>query len=156
LVRVAVVGIVVSVAGALPSALMALGAMEPGVVEGGLLFGLQVLTGVAGGAGYAAAFTLLAIVLERRKGPLTRAIAAMGQRSLTFYILNSVLVAVILQPDLVGLGPSLGGFGALVTAALVWGVSLALATWLDRTGRPGPLDALMRKCVYAGRSRAGG
>ncbi|WP_193518591.1 DUF418 domain-containing protein [Nocardiopsis kunsanensis] len=155
LVRVAVVGIAVSVAGALPSALMALGAMEPGVVEGGLLLGLQVLTGVAGGAGYAAAFTLLAIVLERRKGPLTRAVAAMGQRSLTFYILNSVLVAVVLQPDLVGLGTTLGGFGALVTAVLVWGVSLALATWLDRTGRPGPLDALMRRCVYAGRTRAG-
>lgn len=153
LARVAVVGIGVSVAGALPSALMAIGVLEPGVVEGGLMLGLQVLTGVFGGAGYAAAFTLLAIRLERRKGPLTRAIAAMGQRSLTFYILNSVLVAVVLQPDLVGLGTTLGGFGALVMASLIWLLSLALAAWLDRAGRPGPLDALMRKGVYASRPR---
>lgn len=154
LVRIAVVGIAVSVAGAVPSALMALGALAPGAVEGGLLLALQVLTGVFGGAGYAAAFTLLAIRLERRKGPATRAVAAMGERSLTFYILNSVLVAVALHPDLVGLGTTVGGFGALVTAALAWCVSLALASRLGNAGRPGPLDALMRRCVYGGRARA--
>ncbi len=150
LVRIAVAGVAVSLAGALPSALAAVGALEPGAVAGGLLMALQVLTGVCGGAGYAALFTLWAIRLERAPGPLTRAVAAVGQRSLTFYILNSVLVAVVLHPDLVGLGARVGGAGALAVALLAWLVGLGAAAWLERAGRPGPLDALMRRLVYGG------
>ncbi|MEE2039865.1 DUF418 domain-containing protein [Nocardiopsis sp. CT-R113] len=153
LTRVAAVGVAVSVAGALPSALTAVGALEPGTVGGGLLMAAQVLTGVFGGAGYAALFTLVALRLDRTRGPLTRAVAAVGERSLTFYILNSVLVAVVLQPDLVGAGAWVGGSGALVVATLAWLVSLGLAAWLARSGRPGPLDALMRRLVHGGRRR---
>ncbi|MFD3686393.1 DUF418 domain-containing protein [Nocardiopsis sp. NPDC058631] len=154
LTRIAVVGVAVSVAGALPSALEAVGAFDAGTVGGGLLMALQVLTGVFGGAGYAALFTLWAIRLDRTRGPLTRAVAAVGRRSLTFYILNSVLVAVVLHPDLVGVGSRVGGFGALVVATLAWLVGLGLAAWLARSGRPGPLDALMRRLVHGGRRRA--
>lgn len=150
LVRIAAAGVAVSLAGALPSALTAVGALEPGAVSGGLLMALQVLTGVCGGAGYAALFTLWAIRLERAPGPLTRAVAAVGRRSLTFYILDSVLVAVVLHPDLVGLGTRVGGAGALVVALLAWLVGLGAAAWLERAGRPGPLDALMRRLVYGG------
>ncbi|WP_433699143.1 DUF418 domain-containing protein [Nocardiopsis sp. CA-288880] len=155
LARVAAVGVAVSVAGALPSALTAVGALEPGAVAQGLMMALQVLTGVFGGAGYAALFTLWAIRPDRGRGPLTRAVAEVGQRSLTFYILNSVLVAAVLHPDLAGMGPRVGGFGALVVAALVWLVGLGLAAWLARSARPGPLDALMRRLVHGGRRRAG-
>src|SRR5699024_5278960 len=79
LVRVAVIGITVSLAGALPSALIAVGALSTPALNAGLLMGTQVLTGVLGGAGYAAAFTLWAIRLERTRGPLTNAVAAVGQ-----------------------------------------------------------------------------
>ncbi|GAB3736326.1 DUF418 domain-containing protein [Nocardiopsis nanhaiensis] len=151
LTKVAVVGITVSVLSAVPSALTAQGVLAPDVVTEGLFMGLQVLTGVFGGAGYAALFALWGTRLERTRGPLTRAVAAMGERSLTFYILNSVLVAVALQPDLVGLGTVVGGAGALLVAALAWSVSLALAAWLAVRNRPGPLDQMMRRCVYGGR-----
>ncbi|MBQ1081900.1 DUF418 domain-containing protein [Nocardiopsis sp. B62] len=151
LTRVAVVCTSVSVLGALPVALTVQGVLSPGTLTEGLYMGLQVLSGVLGGAGYAALFALWGTRLERRKGPLAGAVAAMGQRSLTFYILNSVLVAVMLHPDLVGLGTQAGPFGALLAAALAWSVSLVLAAWLEVRNRPGPLDQLMRRCVYGGR-----
>ena len=155
LTRVAVVGTSLSVLGALPVALTVQGLLSPGALTEGLAMGLQVLSGVLGGAGYAALFALWGIRLERRSSPLARAVAAMGQRSLTFYILNSVLVAVVLHPDLLGLGTRVGGFGALLVAALAWSVSLVLAAWLEVRNRPGPLDQLMRRCVHGGRRARG-
>ena len=151
LTKIAVTGVGVSVLSALPSALTALGVLSPNAYTAGLFMGLQVLTGVLGGAGYAALFTLWSIRLERTMGPLTKAVAAMGRRSLTFYILNSVLVAVVLHRDLVGSGEPVGAAGALLVAALAWSISLVLAVFLELRGRPGPLDQLMRRCVHGGR-----
>ncbi|MEU3018773.1 DUF418 domain-containing protein [Nocardiopsis sp. NPDC007018] len=151
LTRIAVVCTSLSVLGALPIALTVQGVLSPGAITEGLSMALQVLTGILGGAGYAALFALWGMRLERKPSPLARAVAAMGQRSLTFYILNSVLVAVVLHPDLVGLGTGAGAFGALLVAALAWSVSLALAAWSEVRNRPGPLDQLMRRCVYGGR-----
>lgn len=145
LARIAVVGIAVSVAGATPAALMTVGAIQPDTLSAGLLLALQILTGVFGGAGYAAVFALLSIRLSRSRGPVTRAVSAVGQRSLTFYLANSVVLALLLHPGLLGL--PVGEFGALVAACCVWLVGLVTAAWLDRTGRPGPLDALMRRLV---------
>jgi uncharacterized protein len=95
-------GIGVSLAGALPIGLVSIGVLQPDRTVTGLLMGLQVLTGIAGGAGYAACFAL----------------------------------------------------GALAVAAVVWSVGVALAVRLERAGRTGPLEALMRRGVH-GRSRSG-
>jgi uncharacterized protein len=148
LARIAVCGIAVSLLGALPAALIGVGALQIGVLPTGLLLALQVLTGVCGGAGYAPAFALLALQLDARRGPLTRAVAAVGQRSLTFYLFDSVVVAVVLHHDLLGVGTHVDSAGALTIALTVWLVAVAVAGWLDRTGRPGPADALMRRLVY--------
>ena len=150
--RIAVGGISVSLLGALPAASIGAGVLQLGVLPTGLLLALQVLTGVCGGAGYAAAFALLALRLETRRGPLVRAVAAVGQRSLTFYLFDSVMVAVILHHDLLGLGAHVDSLGALAVALGVWSVAIALATWLDRAGRPGPADALMRRLVHRART----
>ncbi|MEU2945486.1 DUF418 domain-containing protein [Nocardiopsis alba] len=154
LVKVAVFGVGLSVLGAVPSALTSLGYLSPDTVTGGLFMGAQVLTGVLGGAGYAALFALWGTRLEADPGPAVRAVAAMGKRSLTFYLLNSVLVAILLHPDLVGLGSEVGSAGALLVAALVWSISLVLAALLAARGRPGPLDLLMRRCVHGGRAKS--
>lgn len=148
LLTVAVGGVVISLLGALPAALIAVGAFHPAPAVQGLLQGLQILTGVAGGAGYAACFALSADWFARSAPTVTRAIASVGKRSLTFYIFNSVVVAIILHPDLIGIGTVVGHFGALVIAALTWLTGLALASWLERANRPGPLEALMRQGVY--------
>lgn len=143
----AALGIAVSVGGALPAALTSVGVLEVGWATTGLLNGLQILTGVAGGLGYASLFTLIGTRVERRPGHLARALAAMGSRSLTFYLLHSVLVAVILHPELIGVGAHVGPFGAVAVAAGVWVLGLLGASALERAGRPGPLDALMRRLV---------
>ena len=151
LTKIAVFGIGVSVLGAVPSALSAVGVISPDMITEGLLMALQVLTGVLGGAGYAALFALWSIRLDRTQGPLTESVAAMGKRSLTFYLLNSVLVAVVLHTDLVGLGDVVGAAGALLVATLAWSMSLLAAAFLESRNRPGPLDQLMRRGVYGGR-----
>ncbi|MEQ3553533.1 DUF418 domain-containing protein [Pseudonocardia nematodicida] len=148
LVRIAVGGVAVSVLGGLPVALTVTGVLAPGLVAGGLLLAVQVLTGVAGGAGYAAAFALLGLRLQGSPGTVSRAVAAMGRRSLTFYLLNSVLVAVVLHPELGGVGEHVGNAGALLTATAVWLFSLLLATRLEAHGRPGPADAVLRRLVH--------
>lgn len=145
---VAVGGISISLIGALPAALLTVGLLEPGEVAEGLLLGLQILTGVAGGAGYAACFALTAEWFARTSPRMTQAVAAVGKRSLTCYIFNSVIVAVVLQPGLISVGTRVGHFGALIVARLTWVAAVALATLLERAGRPGPLEALMRQGVY--------
>jgi uncharacterized protein len=149
--RIAVGGIALSLLGALPAALIGAGvgtgAAQLGVLPTGLLLALQVLTGVCGGAGYAAAFALLAVRLGASRGPLTRAVAAVGQRSLTFYLFDSIAVALVLHQDLLGLGAHVDGLGALAVALGVWSVAVALAAGLDRAGRPGPAEALMRRLL---------
>lgn len=145
---VALVGVTVSVVGALPTALITVGAIDVDPVTDGLLRGVQVLTGVAGGAGYAAFFALATDALDRLQWVPTKAVAAVGKRSLTFYILNSAVVAILLHPDLVGWGENIGAFGALVVAASTWLLGLVLAVQLERRDLPGPLETLMRRGVY--------
>lgn len=140
-------GIAISVLGAMPSALVAVGVFEAGPVALGLLHGLQILSGVVGGAGYAALFALVAARLQDRQGQLVRAVAAVGKRSLTVYLGSSVLVAVILHLDLLGLGAHVGPFGAVVTAAAVWTAALLGCAWLERRRLPGPLETLMGRLV---------
>lgn len=38
--------------------------------------------------------------------------------------------------------------GALAAAFAVWLVAVAVAAWMERTGRPGPMDALIRRLVH--------
>lgn len=147
---VAWAGVTVSVAGAVPTALAMMGLFRPDPAIAGLMMGVQVLTGVAGGAGYAACFALGADRLAAHVPSVTGAVAAVGRRSLTFYILNSVLVTVVLHVDLGGRAVPVGHFGALVVATLAWCVSVVVAVWLERAGRPGPLEALMRRLVDTG------
>jgi uncharacterized membrane protein YeiB len=59
-----------------------------------------------------------------------------GQRSLTFYLFDSVVVAVVLHHDLLGLGAHADSLGALAVALVVWLTAVALAA---ATGGRGPL-----------------
>lgn len=152
---IAVVGVGVSVLGGLPSALVFSGVVSAGWQAEGVIMALQVLTGILGGAGYIALFTLYADRLAQLWGRGVAAVAAMGKRSLTFYLLNSGLVALILHPDLIGL-PT-GALGALVVAVAAWLISLGLAVWLEQAGRSGPMEALLRRGIYGrGDQRRGG
>ena len=58
------------------------------------LAGVQIEAGagVAGGVGYAALFALAAAAIGERRGIVVRALTAVGKRSLSSYLLQSVLL----------------------------------------------------------------
>lgn len=142
----AAAGIGGSVLGAVPAALVFTGLLDVSWQVEGAVMAVQTLTGVAGGAGYVALFALFSDRLAGLWRAGTGAVAAIGKRSLTFYLLNSVLVALVLHPDLIGLAT--GPLGALGVAFAAWLVSLALAVFLERAGCAGPMEKLMRRGVY--------
>lgn len=144
---VAVGGILISVAGAIPVAFMSADLWSPAPMLEGVLFGVQVLTGVFGGIGYAALFGLISIPLSRKPGVITRALASAGKRSLTCYVLQTTIIAVLLSKPLIGLGGPVHDAGAAAIAILAWMTGVLLSIVLEKRGQKGPLDALLRRMI---------
>ncbi|QQK77106.1 DUF418 domain-containing protein [Salicibibacter cibarius] len=146
---VSIVGILVSVAGAIPVALIGGEVWSPDPMVGGVLFGVQILTGVFGGIGYAALFGLFSIPLSKKPGMITRALAAAGKRSLTCYILQSTIIAIILSEPLLGLGGMVHATGAALIAIFAWLIGVLFSIVLEKRGQKGPLDALLRRLIHS-------
>lgn len=147
LIITSVVGIPVSIAGALPVALIGAGVWSPEPVTGGVLFGVQVLTGVFGGIGYASLFGLLSMPLSKNPGVITRALAAAGKRSLTCYVLQTTIIAVFLSEPLLGMGGTVHATGAAIIAISAWLIGVIFSVALERNDQQGPLDALLRRLI---------
>ena len=149
---VAAVGVPVAVLGALPVSLAVAGVVPvPSDATLGYLAPLRETTGVVGGAGYAA---LLVLVAARvRQGPLVRALAATGRRSMTCYLAQSLVWAVAFAPYLLGLADDLGVAATALLSLLTWAATVVLAVLLERAGRPGPFEVLVRRVTYAGVAR---
>lgn len=138
-----------AVLGGLPSGLVVAGVV--GTPSPAALAGLAVVhsvTGVAGGIGLAALLTLVA----GRAGTWSAPLVALGKRSLSGYLFLSLTFVLVLTP--VGFG--LGGLGLGATWRTAATTGLALLTWLvavaggmllERAGRPGPAEALVRRFV---------
>lgn len=110
---------------------------------------LVVATGLAGGLGYAAAFALVAAAWQRRGlGRAGDALVAVGRRSMTSYLLQSLFFAPVLAAWGLGLGAALTDWQAAHYAVAVWLVTVGIAVWLDRTGRRGPFERLLRHLAY--------
>ena len=150
--RVAVGGLLVAVLAGLPLALAAVGVWRPGV--GMLLLSgtLHTVGGYAGGLGYAAAFGLLAAG-GRGPGSATRALASGGQRSLSCYLGQSVVFAMLLSAWALGLGARLTVTQAALLAVGVWLALLLIAAVSARAGYRGPAEVLLRRLTY-GRPRS--
>jgi uncharacterized protein len=146
LVRVAVAGIGIAVLGGLPAGLAVGEFWTPDGFGARLaVSGVHAVTGVAGGLGYAALVGLIAARIGQRRGPVVRAVAACGERSLSCYLFQSVAFVILLKPYTFGLGGVLGSAATAGLALAVWLVSVLLADALARAGRPGPAEALMRR-----------
>ncbi|OLL72832.1 hypothetical protein Ae168Ps1_1213 [Pseudonocardia sp. Ae168_Ps1] len=146
--RAVVAGVAVSVLGGVPGALIGAGVWQPGPVAGGVAVTLHVLTGVVGGLAYTAAFGLAGHALQDRQGIVTWALAALGKRSLTFYVLQEAMLFALLAPAVLGLGAAVSSAGGAAVAVGVWLTGLVLACLLERAGRPGPLDGWLRSLTY--------
>jgi uncharacterized membrane protein YeiB len=92
----------------------------------------------------AAVVGLLAVGI-RRRGPLTTALAALGQRSMTFYLFQSVVFVALFYPFTLDLSADLGIAAGYGVAVGIWVVSVALAGWMHAAGRRGPAEVLLRR-----------
>lgn len=146
--RIALIGIPVGWAGGLPSALSLLGVLEIPARADWMFMGLSSTTGIAAGLGYAAVFALVAGRLHESRPPLVRAIAAVGERSLTFYLWQSLVFAIVLSNWGLGAGGWAGTTAALLLAALTWAASIPMAWALARRGARGPAERLLRRLTY--------
>lgn len=104
--------------------------------------------GFAAGVGYAALFGLIASRSRPRPNPVARAVAAVGKRSLTCYLLQSVIFAPLLAAWGLGLGVRLNTAAVVAIAAGIWVVSIILAVILEARGARGPAEVLLRKMTY--------
>ncbi|WP_020016840.1 DUF418 domain-containing protein [Promicromonospora sukumoe] len=158
--RVAVVGLTIGCLGPLPSALDHVGALAVPDHAAWVFLPVQVLTGFFGGLGYVALFGLIGHRVAQRRtsapsrnllvtdGPFAGAVQAVGKRSLTCYLLQSVLCAPVLAAWGLGLGQYLSSWSMLLYAVLVWGLTVAFAVWQEQTGRRGPAEVALRRLVY--------
>ena len=145
LVRVAAIGIPVGWLGGVPSALSHLGVLD---IESWAFAGVDYLLGAAGALGYAALFGLLAIRWQASPPESATWVAAVGKRSLSFYLLQSVIFAPLLSAWGFGLGAVVGTASAVGIAVLVWLLSVAIAAVLERRGARGPAEVLLRRLTY--------
>nr|WP_051065460.1 DUF418 domain-containing protein [Nocardiopsis potens] len=149
LVRAAVLTTAVSVLGAVPAILIQLGAWaDPSAAAVWAASLAQPLTGYFGGIGLAAIIALAAIGAARTRGPLTTAVEALGQRSMSLYLFQTVAFLAVFHPYGLGLRDDLGPAGAFGVAGAVWLVSLAAADLMRRAGRKGPAEVLLRRLAY--------
>ncbi|WP_234946095.1 DUF418 domain-containing protein [Agrococcus sp. Marseille-P2731] len=153
LTRIAVGGILIGWAGGALAALQFAGALFDPAISWGTM-GVSSLAGVAGGIGYAALFGLIAAAIGDRRGIVTRTITAVGKRSLSSYLLQSVLFAPILAAWGFGLGATISPIGAAGLAVGVWLVTAIVAVILDLQGKRGPAEALLRRLAYGKRQVA--
>ncbi|ACZ83095.1 DUF418 domain-containing protein [Streptosporangium roseum] len=145
--RITVIFIGVSVIGRLPAALLAAGAWTTTSAPIGWTIAIaHDLTGYAGGIGMAAAAGLVAIRV--RRGRLITALAALGQRSLTFYLLQSVVWVALFYPFTLGLRDDMSFAATFGIAIGLWVASVLLAEWMRRAGYRGPAEVLLRRLSY--------
>lgn len=142
----AVAGIAVGWAGAVPQALTHVGLLD-GLRPVMASFTVpHMLTGLACGLGYVAVFGLVGgRLVGRPLGPAGSAVVAVGRRSMTCYLAQSVLCAPLLAAWGLGWGAHLGSAGMAAFAVGVWLVTVAYAVVLERRGATGPAEALLRR-----------
>ncbi|BCB77862.1 DUF418 domain-containing protein [Phytohabitans flavus] len=145
----AVAGIGIAVLGAQPVSLMLAGVVAPPDQSTLDLLGpLHDSSGVLGGFGYAAVLALIAARLGARRGPVVDAIAATGQRSMTCYLMQSPVWALIFTPFLLDLSGPLGVTSMALLATATWVLTVVAADQMRRAGRRGPFEQLVRRVTY--------
>ena len=147
--RTATTGVSLAVAGGLPSGLVVGGWIAaPGVTTSTILATVHAIAGVAGGLGMAAAVGLLARRRSIRTSRTVAAVAATGRRSLSAYLAQSLVFVPLLTLPLGGLGARLGSFSAAGLALAVWVLTVLGSAALERAGRQGPAEWLMRRLLH--------
>ncbi|TDW94375.1 putative membrane protein YeiB [Kribbella pratensis] len=149
----ALLGLTIAILGALPVSLVVGGVLtRPSDQAVTVLGPLHDATGVFGGFGYAALIVLIAHRMGDRQGPVTVAIAAVGQRSLTCYLAQSVVWAVVFTPYLLDLSDTLTTTTTALLAVATWLATVLLADRMRSAGYRGPFELLIRRITYQPRT----
>ena len=143
---VAVTSLGITIVGGLPYALIGAGwwqADQPTIDQAALLHGLS---GEYGGPGYVALIALLAVRLGTARPAAVGPLLALGRRSLSGYLLQSLAWLALFAPFTLDLGGSTAI--ALAASLGVWVLSAAGAQALESAGRRGPAEAALRRLTY--------
>lgn len=146
---VAGVGITVGWAAGAAFALQHVGALDLGNAT--VISSVHFYTGIFTGVGYAALFGLIAhrITTRGTRNSLpVRGMAALGRRSLSGYLAQSVVFAPFLAAWGLGLGVYLSSWSAALIALTAWLLTVAAALLMDRSGVRGPAETLLRRLTY--------
>lgn len=136
----------ISLVGAIPLVLINDG-WFPSLFIAGVVYGIHILTGFAGGVGYAALFGLLGLGIKY-SNVIVEAITAMGKRSLTFFVIHEVLIVILLSPIAFNLGAYLSVTTSVLLGIVMWAVTLSVAYFMNRRQIEGPLEKYMRYLTY--------
>ncbi|KOX12427.1 DUF418 domain-containing protein [Nocardiopsis sp. NRRL B-16309] len=148
----AAAGLGTAVVGGLPAALAHAGAWHaPSPLAAQVLAAVHLPTGLGAGVGLAALVALAASGPRPPHGPVTAALVALGQRSMTFYVAQSFVFVGLLSPFALGLGASLTAPSACALALAVWAGSAVAADLMRRGGVRGPFESLLRRLVHGRR-----
>lgn len=158
---IAGIGLPLSILGALPIALALLGVIELSLIAEPFAAMLHAASGAVGGAAYVA---LIALIVGGRGssrepgspaakpgGPISRLFAALGQRSLSGYLTQSLVFVIVFAPYGLGLGATASVAEATQIAVITWLATLVLAGLLAAADRSGPAEWLLRRAVYGRR-----
>ncbi|OPF83120.1 hypothetical protein VT50_0205225 [Streptomyces antioxidans] len=160
LVRTAVAALGIAFAGGVPIGLVSGGFIHVDGATADAFLSLYEVSGQFGGPGYVALFGLLALRLSKsrsasgRKLPVAvEALTALGQRSLSGYLLQSLAWVLLLSPFALALGERTGSptLAACLSAVLVWLATVAGSHLLQRRSLPGPAEKLLRRLTYGPR-----
>ncbi|GAA0374992.1 DUF418 domain-containing protein [Bacillus horti] len=146
--RIAIWGLMISVVGGFPLALVSVQLWEPSLEVLSLSVILHIITGLAGGFAYTAIIALISINARNKIPKTAWFLSAVGKRSLTFYLYQEALLVVLLSPVAFGLGSEFDATGVFILAILIWISGVLLASWLENRKWPGPADALLRRLIY--------
>ncbi|MEV0954106.1 DUF418 domain-containing protein [Promicromonospora sp. NPDC050249] len=147
--RTAVGLLLLALASRLPQALVVAGFWVPTATSTEwVLAVLHTSGGYLGGVGLAALVGVVFVGRRATGGAVATALAALGQRSLTFYLVQSLVWLLLFYPFTLDLAGTVSFAGAAVIATAVWVASVGLALVMARAGVPGPAEVLVRRLSY--------
>ena len=158
-----ILGAAVALGVGIPWAMAALGQLDPALEEP--LSFLNVTLGLFTGPAILAAIALATNGVQKRmyaeadatgqaEPPAwARPFVALGKRSMSGYLAQTVLFILLVMPFTLGLGLEFSVTGKLLTGLGIWAVTLILATVMERAGIPGPFEQVHRRASYGATRR---
>jgi len=149
--RTAVLGLAVGWGAGTVQAFLHLGVLV--VPNPSAFVSLHLFTGIFAGVGVAAVFGLITHRISGAAPPLpARALVALGRRSLSGYLAQSLIFVPVLAAWGLGLGAHLTSATAMLVGIGVWLLTVVVAHRLDLAGIRGPAEVLLRRLTYRPRA----